>query len=61
MRMYYTWVDRHYVDSVDVPTMTVASSEPESKFSGLYDAWGNKLYSLQRPEPVGFIHYRDAA
>ncbi len=60
-RMYYTWVDDHYVHGKQPPTMTVAATEPESRFSGLYDANGNKLYSTQKPEPIGFIHPRGDA
>ncbi len=62
MRMYYTIIRDgdygRYVDHKQPSTMTVAATEPDSKFSGLYDASGNN--SRTRTEPIGFIHYRDA-
>ena len=60
-RMYYTIDDDSYIPHKAPPTMTVAATEPESRFSGLYDVNGNKLYSSQRPGPIGFIHPRGDA
>lgn len=60
-RMYYTIDDDRYISHKVPPTMTVAATEPESRFSGLYDANGNKLCSTQKPQPIGFIHPRGDA
>lgn len=40
---------------VNVPSITVFGVEPESYFSGLYDASGNKLMVSIKPEPIGFV------
>jgi hypothetical protein len=59
--MYYTIDDERYIPHKPPSTMTVSTAEPESEFSGLYDAGGNKPYSAPKREPIGFIHPRDAA
>jgi hypothetical protein len=62
MRLYYTVINHEYIDSKPTPSMTVMSQEPQEKFSGLYDASGNKLYAVERCEPIGFIcHTRGGA
>lgn len=57
-RSYYTVIEQDYVYSSSIPTMTVLAQEPQQKFSGLYDANGNKLYTVERCEPVGFIGFK---
>ncbi|MGX9392548.1 hypothetical protein ACWX0K_20430 [Nitrobacteraceae bacterium UC4446_H13] len=41
-----------------VPSCTVLELEPVQRFSGLYDAAGNKLMVTIQTEPIGFIHHR---
>lgn len=40
-----------------VPSCTIMAQEPVEKFSDLYDANGNKLYTVERCAPIGFIHF----
>lgn len=57
MKSYQTrsaWEDDY---RLNVQSMTVMSQEPVEKFSGLYDANGNKLYVVERCQPVGFVHF----
>lgn len=59
-RSYYTVLDWDYhISATAQPSMTVMAQEPQEKFSGLYDANGNKLYTVERCEPIGFIGFRD--
>lgn len=57
MRSYYTIIEQDNVYAGN-PTITVLAQEPpQSKFSGLYDADGNKLYTVERCQPIGFIGF----
>ena len=61
MRRYLpmaSWEDNY---RLHVPSMTVMSQEPQEKFSGLYDANGNKLYAVERSEPIGFLRFGETA
>lgn len=58
MRSYYTVIEQDYVYGANTPSITVLAQEPpQSKFSGLYDANGNKLYTVDQCEPIGFIGF----
>ena len=57
-RSYYTVIEHDYVHSSQTPSLTVLEQEQREKFSGLYDATGNKLYTVERSEPIGFIGFR---
>lgn len=56
MRMYYTVFEQDWPTS-NQSTMTVLSEDPRHKFSGLYDADGNKLYAQDDRGQVGFIRF----
>jgi hypothetical protein len=45
----------------NVPSCTVISQERQERFSGLYDAYGNRLYAVDAPEPVGFVRFGETA
>lgn len=53
-RIKSSWQDEY---RIHVPSCTVISQEPEQKFSGLYDASGNRLYAVEASEPVGFVRF----
>ena len=57
-RSYYTVIEQDYVYGSPVPSMTVLEQEPREKFSGLYDVNSNKLYTVERSEPIGFIGFK---
>ena len=44
-------------DSAPARTMTVVEPERTPRWSGLYDADGNKLMAYDEPDPVGFIWF----
>ena len=52
-----SWEDSY---RLHVPSCTVLAQEPVEKFSGLYDANGNKLYTVERAAPIGFIHFGES-
>lgn len=49
-----SWEDQY---RINVPTMTVQEQIAESRFSGLYDAEGNKLMVIEQKDPIGFLRF----
>lgn len=41
-----------------VVSMMVSERSPEPVFTGLYDAAGNQLFSVDELDPIGFVRFK---